>query len=101
MKRIGFFILPCLLSFLPMKGQSYYDDDIYYDPSKEKETPEIVITEHDNTPSYTITYSSTNDSWSDSWTDDVDEYNRRGGIYAVSDTLTVSPAEKFGMSFRI
>ena len=36
MKRIGFFILPCLLSFLPMKGQSYYDDDIYYDPSKEK-----------------------------------------------------------------
>ena len=67
MKRIGFFILPCLLSFLPMKGQSYYDDDIYYDPSKEKETPEIVITEHDNTPSYTITYSSTNDSWSDSW----------------------------------
>ena len=36
MKRIGFFILPCLLSFLPMKGQSYYDDDIYMIRRKKK-----------------------------------------------------------------
>lgn len=74
-----------LISSLSVFGQSYYDDDIYYNPSKSKktQTATVITTTSDldyDGPTYQV-YSSD--------TRDVDEYNRRGGIYKT-DTIVSS-----------
>lgn len=91
MRIYSFLILTCLLSPFYVMGQGYYDDDIYYDASKEKglklTAPEVVITDNYvsieetsdlEAPIYQV-YTTT--------PRDIDEYNRKGGIYALSDSI--------------
>lgn len=86
-----------------MTGQSYYDDDIYYDPSKERKVeqpaPVAVTTEADDfeEPTYQVYTTELRD---------VDEYNRRGGIYKTTpDSLATdsvaSPPDVFTYTEKI
>ena len=88
MKRKYFFIAMSVLAVSSAFAQDYYDDDIYYDASKEKKpvkveaTPDAYIypdkAEDFNEPVYEAYNAGLRD---------VDEYNRRGGIYAVRDSV--------------
>lgn len=96
MKRNSIFLIACLLPSFYTVGQSYYDDDIYYDASKAKEEKiqlvpasetrvETIYTEDVEEPTYQVYNNSPRD---------VDEYNRRGGIYAQKDTVSAPESEE-------
>ena len=91
MRNLTMTLFAVLLSVGIASGQSYYDDDIYYDASKDKkqkvdkkqkseqepvvqEEPEIF-----DAPQYEVYNTNPRD---------VDEYNRRGGIYAPDPIAT-------------
>ena len=91
MRNLTMTLFAVLLSVGIASGQSYYDDDIYYDASKDKkqkvdkkqkseqepvvqEEPEIF-----DAPQYEVYNTNPRD---------VDEYNRRGGIYAPDTIAT-------------
>lgn len=88
MKKTSFLLLLSMSAVLPVAAQDYYDDDIYYDPSKAKvekqekvdKTREVADFEE---PTYQVYNTSPRD---------VDEYNRRGGQYAMrGDSLQAEP----------
>lgn len=77
--------MACVLTPMVMSGQSYYDDDIYYNPSKVKktETPEVVRPQNVETaefdaPTYQVYTTSPRD---------IDEYNRRNARLSPSDSI--------------
>lgn len=83
MKRNSLLLIAASLTPALVFGQSYYDDDIYYSPSKDKKTEVAnVVTQNTKTtnfdePVYQVYTSCPRN---------VDEYNRRG-IYAKTDTI--------------
>lgn len=88
MKKIRIILLMALFSPISLFSQGYYDDDIYYDASKKKEhkkqqqtLPAVAREEYDSDLEE-LTYQEY-----ESIPRDVDEYNRRGGIYAQKDTI--------------
>ena len=90
MRKINLLIILSLLTTVTVSAQGYYDDDIYYDPSKAKEEKEAIykekLEEYMNSDEYKNMASPTYQVYNNS-PRDVDEYNRRGGIYAIADTL--------------
>ena len=86
MKRNYLLILASVLTPLLVSGQSYYDDDIYYNPSKVKKTEKREVkkqiteeTADFEEPTYQVYTSNPRD---------VDEYNRRGAYKASADTIS-------------
>lgn len=77
-----------LMSSLSVLGQSYYDDDIYYNPSKNKtnQATTVVKTTTTDKSLSDLDYEGSTYQIYSSDLRDVDEYNRRGGIYK-SDTI--------------
>ncbi|MDD6869058.1 MAG: hypothetical protein PUE39_05825 [bacterium] len=88
MKRKYFFIAMSVLAVSSAFAQDYYDDDIYYDASKEKKpvkveaTPDAYIY-----PDKAVDFNEPVYEAYNAGLRDVDEYNRRGGIYAVRDSV--------------
>ncbi len=92
-------LLLSILLLIPFvsNAQDFYDDDIYYNSSskpkvakQKKETPKSVynktVEDHDfKSPTYENYNSSSRD---------VDEYNRRGGIYKQNDTTQLKQERK-------
>lgn len=84
MKRSGLFIIAATFSAPLVMGQSFYDDDIYYNPSKVKNTTVVTTQKVASTsadfdaPEYQVYSTSPRD---------VDEYNRRG-IYTQRDSVS-------------
>ena len=86
MKRNYLLILASVLTPLLVSGQSYYDDDIYYNPSKVKKTEKREVkkqitegTADFEEPTYQVYTSNPRD---------VDEYNRRGAYKVSADTIS-------------
>lgn len=86
MKRNYLLILASVLTPLLVSGQSYYDDDIYYNPSKLKKTEKREVkkqkteeTADFEEPTYQVYTSNPRD---------VDEYNRRGAYKVSADTIS-------------
>lgn len=83
MKRSSLFIIAATFSAPLVMGQGFYDDDIYYNPSKVKNTTvvttqKVATTSADfEAPEYQVYSTSPRD---------VDEYNRRG-LYAQRDSV--------------
>lgn len=102
MKKRAIFILTCLLSSGVMFGQGYYDDDIYYNASKAKaekkaEQKKSAVSYESGdfeAPVYQV-YNNSNR--------DVDEYNRRGGVYSdtLSNDTTANSPDVFEYTERI
>lgn len=95
MKLNYLFIMACVLTPMAMTGQSYYDDDIYYNPSKVKKTeaPEVRKTESVETadfdePTYQVYTTSPRD---------IDEYNRRNLYVALTDSI---PTDSIASSYN-
>ena len=88
MKGKYFFIAMSVLAVSSAFAQDYYDDDIYYDASKEKKpvkveaTPDAYIY-----PDKAVDFNEPVYEAYNAGLRDVDEYNRRGGIYAVRDSV--------------
>lgn len=90
MKRISLLIIMSVMVVCAASAQGYYDDDIYYDASKAKEEKEAIykekMEEYVNSDEYKSMAAPTYQVYNNS-PRDVDEYNRRGGIYTYADTL--------------
>ena len=99
MRKINLLIILSLLTTVTVSAQGYYDDDIYYDPSKAKEEKEAIykekLEEYMNSDESKNMASPTYQVYNNS-PRDVDEYNRRGGIYAIADTLQADSTARSG-----
>ncbi len=84
MKRSSLFIIAATFSAQFAMGQGFYDDDIYYNPSKVKNT--TVVTTQKTASTYTDFEAPEYQVYSTS-PRDVDEYNRRG-VYAQRDSVS-------------
>ena len=90
MKRIALLFIMSVMVLSVSFAQGYYDDDIYYDPDEAKKEKEALykekMKEYMNSDEYKNLAAPTYQVYNTN-PRDVDEYNRRGGIYAYADTL--------------
>ncbi len=103
LKRILLTMAGIVAATSAVTAQSYFDDDIYYDASKDKSKPAKTVKQTYRTPSTVIvaeypaadTYNVTGTR-----TISVDDYNRRG-IFATDSLTTDSTATDFAYTRRI